>query len=87
MNVDLMFLFFQIRFFHKLGSMPTPVTDTEKLIWAVLEAERPTFRFSWKCFCYHEFLIKIVVMAHYTYVIFTAVNCMRNLLWRQTLFS
>ncbi|XP_058226821.1 N-terminal acetyltransferase A complex auxiliary subunit NAA15 [Rhododendron vialii] len=32
-----------IRFFHKLGSMPTPVTDTEKLIWAVLEAERPTF--------------------------------------------
>ncbi|KAL6996526.1 N-alpha-acetyltransferase 16, NatA auxiliary subunit [Sarracenia purpurea var. burkii] len=31
-----------IRFFYKLGAMPAPVTDTEKLIWAVLEAERPT---------------------------------------------
>ncbi|GFZ04136.1 tetratricopeptide repeat (TPR)-containing protein [Actinidia rufa] len=31
-----------IRFFHKLGAMSAPVTDTEKLIWAVLEAERPT---------------------------------------------
>ncbi|XP_052182414.1 N-terminal acetyltransferase A complex auxiliary subunit NAA15-like isoform X2 [Diospyros lotus] len=32
-----------IKFFHKVGAMPAPVTDTEKLIWAVLEAERPTF--------------------------------------------
>uniref|UniRef100_A0A5B7AM12 Putative N-alpha-acetyltransferase 16, NatA auxiliary subunit n=1 Tax=Davidia involucrata TaxID=16924 RepID=A0A5B7AM12_DAVIN len=32
-----------MRFFHKVGSIPAPVTDTEKLIWAVLEAERPTF--------------------------------------------
>ncbi|XP_052176449.1 N-terminal acetyltransferase A complex auxiliary subunit NAA15-like isoform X2 [Diospyros lotus] len=31
-----------IRFFHKLGDMPAPVSETEKLIWAVLEAERPT---------------------------------------------
>ncbi|KAG8656320.1 N-terminal acetyltransferase A complex auxiliary subunit NAA15 isoform X2 [Manihot esculenta] len=31
-----------IRFFHKVGSMSTPVTDTEKLIWCVLEAERPS---------------------------------------------
>ncbi|CAK9174650.1 unnamed protein product [Ilex paraguariensis] len=30
-----------IRFFHKVGSMPAPVTDTEKVIWGVLEAERP----------------------------------------------
>lgn len=27
--------------------MPAPVTDTEKLIWSVLEAERPLIRFSW----------------------------------------
>ncbi|XP_044486664.1 N-terminal acetyltransferase A complex auxiliary subunit NAA15-like isoform X2 [Mangifera indica] len=31
-----------IRFFHKVDSMSAPVTDTEKLIWSVLEAERPT---------------------------------------------
>ncbi|KAK4590538.1 hypothetical protein RGQ29_020907 [Quercus rubra] len=34
-----------IKFFHKVGSMAAPVTDTEKLIWSVLEAERPTIRF------------------------------------------
>ncbi|XP_073048390.1 N-terminal acetyltransferase A complex auxiliary subunit NAA15-like [Primulina eburnea] len=32
-----------IKFFHKVGSLPAPVTDTEKLIWGVLEAERPSF--------------------------------------------
>ncbi|KAI3463358.1 hypothetical protein Pfo_020021 [Paulownia fortunei] len=32
-----------IKFFHKVGSMPAPVTDAEKLIWGVLEAERSTF--------------------------------------------
>ncbi|XP_054780872.1 N-terminal acetyltransferase A complex auxiliary subunit NAA15-like isoform X1 [Prosopis cineraria] len=31
-----------IKFFHKVGSMDVPVTDSEKLIWSVLEAERPT---------------------------------------------
>ncbi|KAG6665313.1 N-terminal acetyltransferase A complex auxiliary subunit NAA15 [Carya illinoinensis] len=31
-----------IKFFHKVRSMAAPVTDTEKLIWSVLEAERPT---------------------------------------------
>ncbi|KAI9107443.1 hypothetical protein K1719_021480 [Acacia pycnantha] len=31
-----------IKFFHKVGSMNVPVTDCEKLIWSVLEAERPT---------------------------------------------
>ncbi|XP_028756144.1 N-terminal acetyltransferase A complex auxiliary subunit NAA15 [Neltuma alba] len=31
-----------IKFFHKVGSMNDPVTDSEKLIWSVLEAERPT---------------------------------------------
>ncbi|KAL8458141.1 hypothetical protein ACS0TY_035866 [Phlomoides rotata] len=32
-----------IKFFHRVGSMPTPVTDAEKLIWGVIEAERPAF--------------------------------------------
>ncbi|KAL1551466.1 N-alpha-acetyltransferase 16, NatA auxiliary subunit [Salvia divinorum] len=32
-----------IKFFHKVASMPSPVTDAEKLIWGVLEAERPAF--------------------------------------------
>ncbi|KAL3840920.1 hypothetical protein ACJIZ3_025511 [Penstemon smallii] len=32
-----------MKFFHRVGSMPSPATDTEKLIWGVLEAERPTF--------------------------------------------
>ncbi|XP_012454566.1 N-terminal acetyltransferase A complex auxiliary subunit NAA15 [Gossypium raimondii] len=31
-----------IKFFHKVGSMPVPVTDAEKLVWSVLEAERPS---------------------------------------------
>ncbi|KAH7547325.1 hypothetical protein FEM48_Zijuj01G0297800 [Ziziphus jujuba var. spinosa] len=31
-----------IKFFHKVDSMAAPVTDAEKLIWSVLEAERPT---------------------------------------------
>ncbi|KAK7261867.1 hypothetical protein RIF29_28190 [Crotalaria pallida] len=31
-----------IKFFHKVGSMNAPVTDSEKLIWGVLEAERQT---------------------------------------------
>ncbi|KAF9690047.1 hypothetical protein SADUNF_Sadunf01G0155300 [Salix dunnii] len=31
-----------VRFFHKVGSMTAPVTDTEKLVWSVLEAERPS---------------------------------------------
>ncbi|KAL2455833.1 tetratricopeptide repeat (TPR)-containing protein [Forsythia ovata] len=31
-----------IKFFSKVGSMAAPVTDAEKLIWGVLEAERPT---------------------------------------------
>uniref|UniRef100_A0A1D1XV89 N-alpha-acetyltransferase 16, NatA auxiliary subunit n=1 Tax=Anthurium amnicola TaxID=1678845 RepID=A0A1D1XV89_9ARAE len=30
-----------IKFFHKLSSFPAPVTDTQKLVWQVLEAERP----------------------------------------------
>jgi peptide alpha-N-acetyltransferase len=35
----------QIRFFHKVGSMKAPVTDNEKRVWSVLEAERQTIRF------------------------------------------
>ncbi|PPS07049.1 hypothetical protein GOBAR_AA13594 [Gossypium barbadense] len=31
-----------IKFFHKVGSMPAPATDAEKLVWSVLEAERPS---------------------------------------------
>ncbi|TKY48130.1 N-alpha-acetyltransferase 15, NatA auxiliary subunit [Spatholobus suberectus] len=31
-----------IKFFNKVGSMNAPVTDSEKLIWSVLEAERQT---------------------------------------------
>ncbi|MBA0759073.1 hypothetical protein Gotri_022006 [Gossypium trilobum] len=31
-----------IKFFHKVGSMPAPATDSEKLVWSVLEAERPS---------------------------------------------
>ncbi|KAG6792308.1 hypothetical protein POTOM_001452 [Populus tomentosa] len=30
-----------VRFFHTVGTMTAPVTDTEKLVWSVLEAERP----------------------------------------------
>lgn len=40
----------QIKFFHKVGSMNASVTDSEKLIWSVLEAERPTIRFLIKLF-------------------------------------
>ncbi|KAJ6394584.1 hypothetical protein OIU77_023734 [Salix suchowensis] len=30
-----------VRFFHEVGTMTSPVTDAEKLVWSVLEAERP----------------------------------------------
>ncbi|XP_011002722.1 PREDICTED: N-alpha-acetyltransferase 16, NatA auxiliary subunit-like [Populus euphratica] len=30
-----------VRFFHTVGTMTAPVSDTEKLVWSVLEAERP----------------------------------------------
>ncbi|KAJ8427132.1 hypothetical protein Cgig2_033942 [Carnegiea gigantea] len=30
-----------IRFFNKVSSMPAPVSDAERLVWSVLEAERP----------------------------------------------
>ncbi|PKU72316.1 peptide alpha-N-acetyltransferase [Dendrobium catenatum] len=33
-------LAFQIKFFHRISSLSAPVTDLEKLIWNVLEAER-----------------------------------------------
>ncbi|CAO2179205.1 unnamed protein product [Urochloa humidicola] len=33
-----------IKFFHKINSLPTPGTDSEKLIWNVLEVERPDIR-------------------------------------------
>lgn len=33
--------------------MPAPVTDAEKLIWGVIEAERPIFR----CFYLQSFLL------------------------------
>ncbi|XP_027928732.1 N-terminal acetyltransferase A complex auxiliary subunit NAA15-like [Vigna unguiculata] len=31
-----------IKFFNKVGSMNAPVTDSEKLVWSVLDAERQT---------------------------------------------
>ncbi|OUZ99684.1 Tetratricopeptide repeat-containing domain [Macleaya cordata] len=31
-----------IQFFHKVDSMAAPVTDSDKLVWSVLEAERAT---------------------------------------------
>uniref|UniRef100_A0A453F286 Uncharacterized protein n=3 Tax=Aegilops tauschii subsp. strangulata TaxID=200361 RepID=A0A453F286_AEGTS len=34
-----------IRFFHRINNLPAPATDSEKLIWNVLEAERPDLRF------------------------------------------
>lgn len=40
-------LVLQMKFFHKVGSMSTPITDAEKLIWGVIEAERPAFRCFW----------------------------------------
>ena len=46
------FLMLQIKFFHKVGSMAAPVTDTDKLIWSVLEAERPTIRYTCKLFIF-----------------------------------
>ncbi|KAJ6846813.1 N-alpha-acetyltransferase 15, NatA auxiliary subunit [Iris pallida] len=30
-----------IKFFHKINTLKAPVTDSEKLIWSVIEAERP----------------------------------------------
>ncbi|KAG8044851.1 hypothetical protein GUJ93_ZPchr0008g13823 [Zizania palustris] len=33
-----------IKFFHKINNLPSPGTDSEKLIWNVLEAERPDLR-------------------------------------------
>jgi peptide alpha-N-acetyltransferase len=40
-----------IRFFHKVGALHSPVSDSEKLVWSVLEAERPHIRFLCIAFC------------------------------------
>lgn len=50
----------QIRFFHKVSSMAAPVTDTEKLISNVLEAERPSFRSSWILLIISPLLLLVV---------------------------
>ena len=46
--------------------MPTPVTDAEKLISSVLEAERPTIRFFFyfpvSFLCLYIFSIKLTVL-------------------------
>ena len=78
LNVNLCFL--QIRFFHKLGAMSAPVTDTEKLIWAVLEAERPTLRFSRTVLLLSCFDMLKIGGSIYLMMLVSAVNCMRNLL-------
>ena len=79
--------FLQIRFFHKFGAMSAPVTDTEKLIWAVLEAERPTLRFSRTVLLLSCFDMLKIGGAIYLIMLVSAVNCMRNLLPRQTPIS
>ncbi|CAI9114074.1 OLC1v1014696C2 [Oldenlandia corymbosa var. corymbosa] len=32
-----------VKFFKTVGSLPAPVKDAEKVVWSVLEAERPSF--------------------------------------------
>lgn len=90
--------FLQIKFFHKVETIPAPVTDTEKLVCSVLEAERPLFRyflmstFSFTCWmnlCYpifHCYWCTECYLDLFTSFCF-AVICMENLLLRQTSFS
>lgn len=54
----------QIKFFHHVGSMDAPVTESEKLIWSVLEAERPTIRF----------LMPLFLLSFFTFG-FLGINC------------
>lgn len=49
----------QIKFFHKVGSMDAPSTASEKLIWSVLEAERPTIRFSSLLFHFYIYRLNV----------------------------
>jgi len=80
----------QIKFFHQLGSMSTPVTESEKLIWSVLEAERSTIRFLMPQFITYVFLSFILDydLIFTLYVCsFLAVSCMRNLFSMQTMLS
>lgn len=80
----------QIKFFHQLGSMSTPVTESEKLIWSVLEAERSTIRFLMPQFFTYVFLSFILDydLIFTLYVCsFLAVSCMRNLFSKQTMLS
>lgn len=68
--------------------MPAPVTDTEKLIWSVLEAERPLIRFSWNV----QFALSFTLYAPVwwlaklkpnIYFYWFIVNCRKNLWWKQ----
>ena len=85
--------YWQIRFFHKVASMPAPATDTEKLICGVIEAERRTFRFT-LYFCFpcatlnYRFIIKLCDKSLlFAFLLAFAVSCMRSLSSRQTHFS
>lgn len=83
---NLHYNFMQVKFFHKVGSLPVPVTDSQKLIWGVLEAERPAFRCYVIFFPFLSFFNVVIALRQYDIhlAFFTlVVNCMRNLFWRQ----
>lgn len=89
----------QIKFFHHVGSMNAPVTESEKLISSVLEAERPTIRYSMPLSLFLSTFVLLVIYIFFSFIIglwfnfnsivcfFLAVSCMINLCWRQTILS
>jgi len=71
--------------------MNAPVTDSEKLVWSVLEAERQTIRFSGAIICI-LFSPVIVLWSLYSFLTFSGcsfyvVSCMGNLCLRQIILS
>lgn len=76
-----------------MASIPTPVSEAEKLIWSVLQAEQPTFRCLYHCSIGFMTALKqvdkydnCIIYALFLFRDFV-VSCMANLSSRQTLFS
>lgn len=68
----------QIRFFHKVASMPAPATDAEKLIRGVLDAEQPYFRLIFTLLLF-SWIQQTYEITKYSIFCVFAVSCTANL--------
>lgn len=71
-----------IRFFQRVASMPTPAAESEKLIWTVIDIERPEIRFYQK----NVSLLICMLYSNNCHIFLFAVLYTKNRCWRQMNF-